>query len=230
MKGHIVTSMWQALRDPAYFAGVMARPSCENWNVLLDAACPDPEHPKTHSPREFEILKRFTGRSKFPKQMPSVVALRVGRRGGKDMAAGVAVSWIAGRVDWRQVITRPGEVGTIMVLANSKEQAVESFKAIKGTLEQSPILRKMITNITVNTIILAKQRVQIIVCAADQATVRGYTLLAVWLSEFAHFTSNENFETYDLELLRSLKPGFFSTKGTISNVARPGIFVISFRI
>jgi hypothetical protein len=108
-----------------------------------------------------------------------------------------------------------------MVLANSKEQAVESFNAIKGTLEQSPILRKMITNITANTIILAKQRVQIIVCAADQATVRGYTLLAVWLSEFAHFTSNENFETYDLELLRSLKPGFFSTKGTIFMCSSP---------
>lgn len=124
--------------------------------------------------------------------------LAVGRRGGKSRAAAAMVVFLALLKEWRLA---PGEVGTALVLANDREQARVAFRYVRGLLEAHPVLAREVTNITAHTITLANG-IEIAIGTADNAAVRGRTIVAAILDEFAFWPYEQA-----VEVLRALRPG-----------------------
>jgi hypothetical protein len=79
----------------------------------------------------------------------------------------------------------------------------------------------MITSETSDTIILGKQRVQIVIRAAEAASLRGYTLIGVGLSEFAFFEWREFMQGNDTELIRAIEPGLLTSGGPLIMCSSP---------
>ena len=136
----------------------------------------------------------------------ALLAAFVGRRGGKDTAAAVMVAYLALCRRWSLA---PGEVGTVLVLAVDRDQAQVAFKRILGILQAVPLLAAEIVNVTRESIELANG-IEIKVATADGAAVRGRTLVAAVLDEFAFMAPDAA-----LELLRALRPATATTPGSL---------------
>jgi hypothetical protein len=95
----------------------------------------------------------------------------VGRRGGKSRVAAALAVYQACFVPHRLA---PGEVGFVLVLAASKDQARVVFDYIKGFLESSPILRREIQSAGASEVRL-RNGVVIAVHANSFRTIRGRT-------------------------------------------------------
>ncbi len=223
MKGIPLISMRQALADPRYFGAMpsmeLSNPSWDNWCVIATACFPDPAEPLT--PPELAIFKKLTGRSKPPTQPPRRLAFRAARRAGKDAILSIITSYIAGCVDWRPILKRPGELGTFLLLANNKEQTKISYQGIAGVFQESPALSKLVTSVTSDTITLGERRIQVVVRAAESASLRGLTLIGVALSEFAFFEWREHLQETDVEIIRAVEPGLLTTGGPLIMSSSP---------
>src|SRR5262249_34988906 len=99
---------------------------------------------------------------------------------------------------------KPGEVGTIAIIAADRRQARTILRYVKGFLEL-PMLHKQIVNDTAESIEL-KNRVVIEVHTASFRSVRGYTLLAVICDEIAFWRSDESANP-DTEIIAAVRPG-----------------------
>ncbi len=225
MKGIPLISMRHALADPRYFGAMPSMAlhdqSWDAWCVIATAAFPDPNEPLDAAERS--VFTRLTGKTTPPTQSPRRIVARVGRRGGKDAFLSLVTAYIAGCIDWRPILKRPGELGTFLVLANSKEQARVSHQGISGVFAESPALRKLVTGETADSITLAGRRVQIVIRAAESASLRGYSLIGVGLSEFAFFQVKEHLAETDAEIVRALEPGLLTSGGPLLMCSSPGV-------
>ena len=125
----------------------------------------------------------------------------IGRRGGKSRIAAALAVFIAAFTQHRLA---PGEVGMVLVLAASRDQAQVVFAYIKGFLEASPILRKEISSITAHEIVL-RNGIVIAVHSTSFRTIRGRTLIACVFDEIA-FWKDEFSATPDIETYRAVLP------------------------
>ena len=132
----------------------------------------------------------------------------VGRRSGKTrMAAAVAVFIAA--IERHKLA--PGEVGYVLLLAASKDQAKVAFQYVTAFLQRSPVLRQQIESITANEVRL-KGDIIIGVHAGSYRTIRGRSLLAVVGDETA-FWRDESSAQPDLEIFRACAPALAATGG-----------------
>ena len=122
----------------------------------------------------------------------------IGRRGGKNRVSAAVVAYLALLKRWSLA---PGEVGTVMVLANDRTQARVAFRYVRGLLEANPTLWREVVNVTTDTITLANG-IEIAIGTADNAAVRGRTIVAAICDEFAFWPYDEA-----AEVLRALRPG-----------------------
>jgi hypothetical protein len=132
----------------------------------------------------------------------------IGRRGGKSKIAAAIATYIACFI--RHKLT-PGEVGHILVLAASRDQASVVFQYAVGFLEQSPILRQEIVSLTASEIRL-RGEIVIGVHSNSFRNVRGRTLLACVLDETA-FWRDENSALPDIEAYRAIRPSLITPHG-----------------
>ena len=139
----------------------------------------------------------LTGRAPL-QQAARELWLAVGRRGGKSRVSAAVVVYLALFKVWRLAA---GEVGTVMVLANDRAQARVAFRYVKGLLESHPVLAREVVNVTTDTITLANG-IEITIGTADNAAVRGRTIVAAILDEFAFWPYEQA-----TEVLRALRPG-----------------------
>jgi hypothetical protein len=171
------------LRDPSFAA----------WRALIGGAfgCPlDADAARTFA--------ELTGGRAPPTQRVRELICGIGRRGGKNFVTARVVVYLALLCEWALA---PGETGVVLVLASTREQASVAFRYIKGALDAHPALAREVVNVTASCITL-RSGIEIRIGTADNASVRGSTLLAVVCDEFA-FWSNED----ATEVLRAVRPG-----------------------
>jgi Phage Terminase len=140
----------------------------------------------------------------------------VGRRGGKSRIAAVIAVFQACFVEHRLA---PGEVGYVLVLAASRDQARVVFDYIKAFLEASPVLRHEIESASGSDIRL-RNGVVIAVHANSFRTVRGRTLLACIFDEVALWR-DEVSAVPDLEVYRAVLPALMTTNGMLIGISTP---------
>jgi len=107
------------MSDPALFGKVFASPSFWTWNVvakLIDGA------PLTE-PREVELFKQCTGRTKLPTKPVRRLIILAGRRAGKDRFESAVSVWRGALcADWRRYQSA-GEGAVVILLGADKKQA-----------------------------------------------------------------------------------------------------------
>ena len=87
-----------------------------------------------------------------------------------------AISTYIGAIEQHRLAS--GEVGYVLLLAASRDQARVAFDYVVGFLRSSPILRQQIVSVTASEVRL-KGNAIIGVHAGSYRTIRGRTLLAV---------------------------------------------------
>ena len=149
------------------------------------------------APEMTDVFRTLTGREPLTKPCRELW-LAVGRRGGKNRAAAAVAIFLALFKQWTLA---PGEVGMVLVIARDRVQARVAFRYILGLLQSSPVLSQEIESVTADTITL-RNGIEITIATADNAAVRGRTIVAAILDEFAFWPPEEA-----TEVLRALRPG-----------------------
>src|ERR1019366_6457021 len=102
----------------------------------------------------------------------------------------VLTTYIACCVDHRSILA-PGERGILPCLAATKSQASNAFNFIRGAIDDSPALRRLIVGYTADTLSLATN-VDVVVRTAAFRSIRGATFIAVICDEIAFFRTEDN--------------------------------------
>src|SRR5262245_21897401 len=171
-------SLRKALQDPNLLGKALQGDSWAAWRALLYAIRGEPLLQD-----ELDHFKRLTGRAESPKGPVHEAWAVVGRRGGKSRAAAVLIVYIACLC---QAKLAPGEIGQVLCLSMSRDQAALILSYAYAALEQSPLLRKLIRRRTAEVIELTNG-VHIAVHSASFRRVRGVTSLACVADEIAYW-------------------------------------------
>lgn len=142
----------------------------------------------------------------------------LGRRSGKSRVAAALAVYFAVLVDHSGKLA-PGEVGYVLVLAASKDQAKTIKAYAEGFLRSSPVLASAIEDVTADEIRLTGGIV-IAIHPANYRTVRGRTLLACIFDEVSFWRSEESAQP-DLEVYRAVLPALATTGGMLVAISSP---------
>ena len=112
-----------------------------------------------------------------------------------------------------------GEVGMVLVLAASRDQASVVLNYVKAFLEASPILRQEIVSITRSEITL-RNGIVISVHSNSFRTVRGRTLIACIFDEVAYWRDEQS-AMPDVETYRAILPSLATTNGMLIGISTP---------
>jgi len=153
---------------------------------------------------ELQVFKEITGLTRYPVGCEwEEASFILGRRSGKSdkIASNIALYEACARKHKLSV----GQVGVVMVVASEKKrQAKIVFQYIEYKLRRSPVLRKMIDNITQECISLTNGvEIQVYPCSIGR--VRGVSLICFIADEVA-FWKHEG-KDVDSEILDSVRPG-----------------------
>jgi hypothetical protein len=201
-------AMRQALDDTLLLGGVLAGDSWRNWRTMLIASMGE-----QLTDDERIIFKRFTDRDREPGSPIAEAAFIIGRRGGKDRATSLLVTYLAACCTYDDVLSR-GERGLVLCLAADQRQGRITLDHIAANFEQSPILQQLVTNRTADTIELSN-RVVIEVRAASFRRLRGVTAVAIIASEIAFWHDDETSSNPADEILGAVRPALSTTGGPL---------------
>jgi hypothetical protein len=165
---------------------------------------------------EAEAFASVAGSRRPPTRRVRELWAIIGRRGGKSRIAAALAVFIAAFTQQRLA---PGEVGMVLVLAATRDQAQVVFAYIRGFLNASPILRKEIAGATAQEITLRNGTV-IAVHSTSFRTIRGRTLIACIFDEVA-FWRDESSATPDIETYRAVLPSLATTNGLLIGISSP---------
>jgi phage terminase large subunit-like protein len=160
------------------------------------------------SPEERQAFAEVAGDRAPPTKRVSELWAVVGRRSGKSRVASACAVFTAA-IERHKL--SPGEVGHVLLLAASRDQAKVVFEYVIAFLESSPILRRQIEGITANEVRL-KGDVIIGVHAGSYRTIRGRSLLAVIADETSFWRDSDSAQP-DVEIYRACAPALAATKG-----------------
>jgi len=194
----------QTLCDKHLLGSALGHPrSWARWRAVLKAGFALPMGPTDQA-----LFAEVSGDRPPPSRRVDEIWVIVGRRSGKTRIAVATVVYIAA-IERHHLA--PGEVGHVLLLAASRDQAKVAFEYVIGFLEASPFLRQEIDNITQNEVRL-KNRVVIGVHAGSFRTVRGRTLLAV-VGDETSFWRDESSASPDVEIYRACAPALAASRG-----------------
>jgi hypothetical protein len=181
------------------------------WRTVLKAA-----FGLSLNPDEAKAFASVAGSRKPPEQRVRELWAIIGRRGGKSRMAAALACYLA--AFGKHKLAR-GEIGMVLVLAASRDQAQTVFGYIRGFLEASPILRQEVVNVTASEITL-RSGVVIAVHSNSFRTVRGRTLLGCIFDEVA-FWRDESSAMPDVETYRAVLPSLATTQGVLVGISTP---------
>ena len=144
--------------------------------------------------------------------------LAVGRRGGKSQIAALVAVYEAAFKDYTDRLA-PGEVATIMVIAQDRKQARNVMRYITGLLHSNPMLEQLILREQRESIELTNRTV-IEVQSASFRSVRGYTVACVIADEIAFWRSDESANP-DKEIINALRPAMATLGGKLIALSSP---------
>jgi hypothetical protein len=197
-----------ALRDPKVFAPHFKAGTWDAWIAFLAALFALPM-----SEQQLAIYRQHTGR-RSPPTSPSLEAwLVIGRRGGKSFILALIAVFLACFFDWRPFLG-PGEVGTIMIVAQDRRGARTIMRFALGLLKSIPMLRQQIENVTQESITL-RNNIVIEIHTASFRSVRGYTVIAALLDELAYWEVDADAAQPDHEVLNAIRPSMATIPGAL---------------
>src|SRR5262245_7303446 len=195
------TTILDALDDDTLFGSAFPeRDSWRAWRVVLAGLFGLPLEAEDR-----ELYERHTGRREVPSVLPKEGWVVVGRRGGKSRIAAAVAVYLAAFRDYTNVLAG-GERGTLPIIAADRKQAGVVFKYVRGLLEGSPVLRRLIESETADSIDLTNG-VTIEVHTASWRSTRGYTLIGAILDEIAFWRTADDSANPDSEILAAPRPG-----------------------
>ena len=154
--------------------------------------------------KELEMFKKITGLTRYRAGIEwDEASFIMGRRSGKSDKIASCIALYEACAREHKLST--GQVGVVMVVASEKKrQAKIVFQYIEHKLRRSPVLKKMIDNITQECISL-KNGVEIQVYPCSIGRVRGVSLIAFIGDECAHWKLEGR--DVDVDVLDSARPG-----------------------
>ncbi len=198
-----------ACLDPEVFGSshFRNRKSRQAWFVFLAAL-----FGLALTPEQLELYRQCTGRSQPPTSPLHEAWLVVGRRGGKSYILALIAVYLAAFKDWRSYLA-PGEVGTIMIIAQDRRQARVIMRFVRGLLSV-PMLKQLIELETQQSVTLTN-RIVIEVHSCNYRSVRGYTVVAALLDELALWRSEDDAANPDHEVISSIRPAMLTVPGAM---------------
>ena len=140
----------------------------------------------------------------------------VGRRSGKSRMAAAVACHVALLTDHRKQLA-PGEVGTVAVIASSRDQANTVLSYIKGFLLASPLLAGEVVSINREEITL-RGDIVISVTTNSFRTARGQTLLGVVGDEISYWRDIDSAQP-DVETYRAVLPSLVASGGLFVGIS-----------
>jgi hypothetical protein len=113
-----IVTMRRALEDPNLLGTLLPGPSWRVWRALLIASRGEPL-----TDHELVLIRARTGRDVAPSRPVDELAIVSGRRSGKTAASATLAIYLSALVDWSDVVTRGGERGVLLFLAQSQRTA-----------------------------------------------------------------------------------------------------------
>jgi hypothetical protein len=168
---------------------------------------------------ERATFKTFTGRDHEPGQMIDTWLTVSGRRSGKTTAVAVLVVYLSCLCDWSEDLSL-GERGVALYLAVTQDQAGRAFRYARDFIEHSPLMAKLVTNRTADSIELSNG-IDIEIQAANWRYVRGVTCIAVVLDECAFLRNEADSANKDEDIVSALRPSLVTTNGPMLLISSP---------
>jgi len=168
--------------------------------------------------QERRAFDKVAGGREPPDQKVRELIAIVGRRGGKSRIAAALATYFACFIDHAPKLS-PGEIGCVLVLAASRQQAGVVFNYVRGFLEASSILADQVETVTADEIRL-KSGIVIAVHSNNFRTVRGRTILAAIFDEAAYWR-DETTASPDVETYRAVLPALATTDGMLIIISSP---------
>jgi hypothetical protein len=206
-------SISDLMTDPDLFGGQFSGDSWAAWRALLAGFYGLPLNAM-----EIEQFQRITSLS-GPGQQPVLeLWLAVGRRGGKSQIAALVAVYEAAFKDYTDRLS-PGEVATVMVLAQDRKQARTVMRYISGLLHSNPMMERLILREQQESIELTNRTI-IEVQTASFRSVRGYSVACVIADEIAFWRSDESANP-DTEIINALRPAMATLNGKLIALSSP---------
>lgn len=192
------------LRDPDLGGRVKSFRDLSSWSAWLTFLKVVFALPLTDA--EGDLFTQCTGREHPPRSVVELVCAIIGRRGGKSIIAALLAVFLACLRDWRQDLAS-GEVGHVVVIAQTMKAARVVFGYIRGIFRAVPTLERMIVRETADEIELSNGIV--ISCwPCTYRSTRGLTIVCCicdevdfWFQEGPHMAE---------EVIGSVKPAMMT--------------------
>jgi hypothetical protein len=206
-------TMRGALADPALLGSILAGESWSTWRVMLIACMGEPLDDD-----ELAVFTRFTGRPSSPSERVEEAWFIIGRRGGKDRAASVLATYLAGLCDHPALVA--GEKGVMLNIAPDQRQAQVQLQYVTAAFEASPMLSRLVAGSTADALTLINGIV-VEVRAAHYRRLRGMTAIGVVATETAFWPSDDGSTNPDTEILGAVRPALATTGGPLIAITSP---------
>ena len=216
-------SILEALAEPALLGSSLVgdRASWSAWLAFLAAFFGLPH-----------LYRDCTARTTPPAAPFSTVFLICGRGAGKSFMLSLVAIFLSCFKDWTSKLA-PGGVPVVLLVSPTREQAKINLSYIVGILDASPMLRRLVTNVTSNSVQL-RTGVTIETGVANYRSIRGRSVCCALIDEAA-FLKSETSANPDVELMNAIMPslGRFGTDGILlvgsAPFAKHGILYERFR-
>lgn len=181
---------------------------------------------------ELAIFRQCTDLQTPPSKPQREAWLPVGRRGGKSQIEAFIAIYLASCFDWTPYLS-PGEVGKIVILADTRDHAASIMNYVKGQLEEHSMLRKLVKRQLVETVEV-EGRVEIEVVTASLKASRSRTVICALFDEIAFWQPDETCANPDVEVIRGLRPAMLTIPNSMqiaasSRYARKGVLWNAYR-
>ena len=203
----MIVSVLDVLDHPAGFGPFFEGPSWDRWRAVLKAAFALPM-----SRRDLRLFKEVAGDRKPPKRPVRELVCCIGRGGGKDSIASALATYIATNSDFSRL--RPGERGSVLCLANGRQQAGIAFRYILGYFEHVPRLAGLMARPPTNQRLELTNGAEIIIGTNSHRMPRGLTLACSIYDECATWRSEESVSP-DFEVDAAVTPGLARFPGSL---------------
>ncbi|SMC70310.1 hypothetical protein SAMN06297251_10632 [Fulvimarina manganoxydans] len=209
----VLVTMRDALAEPHLLGNAMQGDTWAGWRILLIAAMGE-----ELTEEERETFRLLTGRDHEPGERVEELWAVIGRRGGKTRAAAVIAVYLSCLVDYSDKLAI-GERAILPFIATTKRNARKAFNYAVGIIKAAPMLRKLITNETAETLSLSTL-VDLEVQAADWRVNRGDTAVAA-IGDEAAFWRSDDAANPDTEILEAIRPALATTDGPLIIISSP---------
>lgn len=201
-----------AMTNPDLFGDLFAGDSWHAWRALLAGF-----YGLSLTDAEREPFQAVTGRERPPDKPSDELWMAIGRRGGKSHIAALLAVFEACFRDHSENLS-PGEVATVFVVAADRRQARVVMRYVEGLIDGNPMLARMVTKRTTESVELSNRTV-IEVGTCSIRALRGYTLAAAILDEIAFWYSDG--AKPDREVVASIRPALATLGGPLIALSSP---------